>query len=628
MTTNRNAEEKAGQPTSIYVNEALIGAIQPFVHDRIKVEDEVEPLENGLFRWVRRFQATAPVANVRLTMDFKVPRPMTYGLIPAVSYNGNPFGNRRDIKGFSQAGQAWTFAYHRTAVAGGTYSEDADWSAALFAQEGFKGACALIPDGRARTHRLIWPEVETPQTYTYRDEYSPPYDPPFSLEAGTVVSLTAYLLVAPVQEPRQAWRSMLDTAWRQHRYNHQPRHTNQEIWQWGIQYASESLWAEEGTFRGFSIGLHRVNESWTQHRPGRYEIGWCGQNASLANALLFDYLRGGSQTSLNKGLAALDAWAGYAPLPNGLFRCHFDYILAGPETPQEVQDGCNLGAAARYFFEADQLSRQCGLDKPLYRKIGLDICNFFVENQFEDGSLGRAWRNDGTCVANDGATGGFLILALLTAFQLTQAENYLGAARRAYRYYMQGLLVDGFTAAGALDTHCIDKESAIPLLQSGIMLYELNGDPLYLKWAEHAAYYLASWQWHHTVQYPPNSELNRLNYDTFGGTSVSTQHHHQDPFGLSFVPAFIKLAGLTGHKLWLERAQALWANGMLGVSDGKLMVKGKLRPVGSQDEGFFHTRWGRPPFDTSEWLVAWPTAFRLEVLRSLVDWAILDKPAA
>jgi hypothetical protein len=111
-------------------------------------------------------------------------------------------------------------------------------SAALFAQGGFKGACALIPDGQGRTHRLVWPEVETPRTYTYRDEYSPPYDPPFSLEAGAEVSLAVYLLVTPVGEPRQAWRSMLDTAWRQHHYTHQPRHTNQEIWQWGIQYAN------------------------------------------------------------------------------------------------------------------------------------------------------------------------------------------------------------------------------------------------------------------------------------------------------------------------------------------------------------------------------------------------------
>jgi hypothetical protein len=61
---------------------------------------------------------------------------------------------------------------------------------------------------------------------------------------------------------------------------------------------------------------------------------------------------------------------------------------------------------------------------------------------------------------------------------------------------------------------------------------------------------------------------------------------------------------------------------MIGVSDGQLEVMGKKRPVGSQDEGFYHTRWYHP-FDVSQWLVAWPTAFRLEVLRKLDDWSVL-----
>ena len=40
---------------------------------------------------------------------------------------------------------------------------------------------------------------------------------------------------------------------------------------------------------------------------------------------------------------------------------------------------------------------------------------------------------------------------------------------------------------------------------------------------------------------------------------------------------------------------------------------GKKRPYGSQDEGFLHTRWLQP-FAVSQWLVAWPTAFRPETL--------------
>jgi hypothetical protein len=75
--------------------------------------------------------------------------------------------------------------------------------------------------------------------------------------------------------------------------------------------------------------------------------------------------------------------------------------------------------------------------------------------------------------------------------------------------------------------------------------------------------------------------------------------------------------------MWRERAIATWANATIGISDGSLTVKGKLRPEGSLSEGFFHTRWAEP-FDVSEWLVAWPTAFRLEVLRRVGIEALME----
>ena len=64
------------------------------------------------------------------------------------------------------------------------------------------------------------------------------------------------------------------------------------------------------------------------------------------------------------------------------------------------------------------------------------------------------------------------------------------------------------------------------------------------------------------------------------------------------------------------------------ISDGTLEINGKIRPVGGQNEAFFHCRWG---FDDASdksrinnWLVAWPGAFCLETLRKLPDWKMLD----
>ncbi len=72
-----------------------------------------------------------------------------------------------------------------------------------------------------------------------------------------------------------------------------------------------------------------------------------------------------------------------------------------------------------------------------------------------------------------------------------------------------------------------------------------------------------------------------------------------------------------------QRAHAAWCNGMLGVSDGTLRLLGRTLPRGSQCEGYYHTRWIEHG-GVSLWLVVWPTAFRLETLRTLPDWSVLE----
>jgi autotransporter-associated beta strand protein len=72
-----------------------------------------------------------------------------------------------------------------------------------------------------------------------------------------------------------------------------------------------------------------------------YRLDTNGQNVSLANSMLQDYLLSKERVSLDKGIQCLDTWLKNARLPNGLFRCHYDYLI-GPEDPKnEVQDACN-----------------------------------------------------------------------------------------------------------------------------------------------------------------------------------------------------------------------------------------------------------------------------------------------
>jgi hypothetical protein len=232
-------------------------------------------------------------------------------------------------------------------------------------------------------------------------------------------------------------------------------------------------------------------------------------------------------------------------------------------------------------------------------------------------------------IKDDGTVGCFLIDPVLRAYEKTGDEKYLNSAKRAFDFYYQGLELNGFTTAGALDTYCIDKESSSPLLSAALGLYRITKDARYVDCAETTAWYLSTWMMHFTVKYPKGSVLDEIKYDTLGATSVSTAHTVVDQYGLHDVLSFLTLAELTGRDQWRERALALWYAASQLISDGTLIVKGRLRPAGSQDEAVIQTRWRRPNtgfFTPIEWWTpAWPCAFRMETLRFLADWSVLEK---
>ena len=165
------------------------------------------------------------------------------------------------------------------------------------------------------------------------------------------------------------------------------------------------------------------------------------------------------------------------------------------------------------------------------------------------------------------------------------------------------------------------------MLRAALALYDVTGDRAYVAAAEKIAWYLATWTMHFTVKYPADSMLGKMGWDTFGLTSVSTAHQALDQYALRDVQSFLRLYALTGRAQWRERAVAFWCAACQCISDGTMYVNGRLRPAGAQDEAIFHTRWGRhgvEPFRPSQWLPAWPCAFRLENLRQMSDWSVLD----
>ena len=62
--------------------------------------------------------------------------------------------------------------------------------------------------------------------------------------------------------------------------------------------------------------------------------------------------------------------------------------------------------------------------------------------------------------------------------------------------------------------------------------------------------------------------------------------------------------------------KAIWRNGCQHVSDGTMIIDGHVRPKGSQDESFELSRQSVMG-SASNWLVAWPGAFRMDIVRKV-----------
>ena len=602
--------------------------LKPEAMQGVTSSDKIEMIENSLFKITRTYKVTQTIDSACLYLSFEVNAPSQYAMIPSVNYNGNNWGRGNEPKGFEHDGQWWTVSYRATPIPGATYSENERLAIALWGENPTRPedafSCSIRPEETKTTHCLIYPEEEMPRCYSNRDRYTDGFRCKMRLEKGITKTIVAYLFISEVKPQHRALQPFLRKAWQMAVQDSPTVFEPEKIWQLGIRYAKERLWAEEGSYKGFSIGLVPDNNGrWMQRDRWKYEIGWCGQNASFGNSFLTDYLKTGDESSLERGLTCLDTWANHAVLPNGLFITNYDYILDNKK--DETLDACNLGTAAQNFFEAADLAKQCNKERPAYEKIALDICRFVMDDQQANGVYGRGWRYDGTCTYREGTVGCFLVPPMIEAYHRTNDKRFLTSAVRAYNHYLEQLNEDGYTTAGALDTWCIDKESSISLLRSALKLYHTTQDTSYLNDAVHVSYYLSTWLWHYNGIYPPGDNFSQYAYKTFGATSVSTQHRHLDPYAVFWVSEWIALSQLTGDPQWKEKALAVWHNACQLISDGTLEINGMLRPAGSQNEAYFQCNWNFSGENKriNQWLVAWPGAFRLETLRRLPDWNVL-----
>ena len=582
-------------------------------------QDTFEPLEDDAWRWKRH--SDKPVDSMRMLITRQAP--LGYWQVPSVNYNGNGWGSGAQYGGYACDGTPWTYAWHRVAIPACTYAEAADWAVSLFGEEEGGMSGSLWEENGSCCQALLWPEQEGPKVLFKRC-----WMPAFHGTMEPCQDFTAILHVTPVKEKHRAYHQLLDFAWHYFERPVKMEWQPEDLVKLDTLYFRQ-LWQRQfDGVTGFQSGMHWDEAQAAFVKSRNFEIGWVGQNASVACTLLREYIRTGDTDLRDKALSVLDSWVKYAVLPNGLMfvklqadPAHLDSIING-DIPMEL-DACNLGTAATYFFKAAKLVEKAGIERPEYAKTAFGLCDFALRVQRPSGEFAKSWFIDGTISSPHGSVGAFFCLPLFDAWERSGEQKYLDAALRSVDFYCNEFEESGVTTAGALDSFCIDKESAAPVLRAALTAYHVTRDPKYLTYAENVAYYLATWQWHYSTHFPEGSMAREIGYDTYGSTAVSAAHNAQDFYGLYYVPEYLELAKLTGKSSWYSRARALWYNGIQLISDGTRVINGRVRPAGSQDESVRHTRWGRPDnriFVSSEWLVNWAGSFRQVALDKIDNW--------
>ena len=544
--------------------------------------------------------------EIRAKTDF----PYRHYVIPAVIYNGNAWGKGKEPKGLALDGKPWVFDHRRTAIPACTVSENGERFFAMFASNkdaaSLNASCSMIPceDGRM-LHRILYPGMETPLTYRDRDRYADAREAFITLAPGEPFRTTVYLMEGAPEKEYYATALVEDAALDLLAGPFPPRYTPEELEALCCAFA-RTLLVERNGQTLICTGNLWNGEAYT-HRVD-FEFGWCGQNGLYARQMIRRGFETDDTDLVRTGTAILDFWADRAG-KTGLPYTNYNADLI----PAPTADVCNLSYAVAELAVAYRFLAEKGVVKANWLQAAETTAGFLLDRFSEENGFGKAWNVEtGECVDGGGTIGAFMIPALCELYAVTRDRRYLEGAQRACRFYRDRDLAKFYCTAGALDTCCIDKETSWPLLSGALALYETDGDAKWLDCAKMAGWYFCSWMFHHDTLPVPGSDFATCGFRTLGGTAVSTQHHHLDPWGAFAVPGMLKLWRYTGDPHWKRRADLLWANAIQNVApaEGKAF-HGHRRPAGAQNEGYFHCRWGgaNAPGEINEWLVSWPQAF-------------------
>lgn len=612
MEGEKRLESFERLPVAVYAEENP----EKDISDAFYIARHLQHLDDGLLsERVRVCNNSNRDYRVSIVYSVRTTFAPEHWLIPCVMYDGNPFGTRNSPKGLTHEGRPWVFSGDRCGIPACTISEDRENVVALFSSDasGTSLNCACSVERTAEgffVHKLIYPTMEAPLSYTGKNRMTEGFREYFDLPSGGSVELSCFLYSGRPRWECYGFASVLPVALSVLHHEHLPAMATADVREVCLHYLqsarNETMGAVSfgaecrdythpigndqrgGPWEGITLEAIEANPSLNHmmYKPCGMGMGFSSQGMMILRMLLRDALDEGNEEQADEVLQILENWV-RMQRPNGLVSLWY------PKEREEA-DPSSLGWGMGEMAKIYALLSERGMECPDFLTFTRKLADFFVEHFSEEDPFGRLWTLDGEKKASGGCNGSFVAKGLLELYEVCGDGRYLTCARKAYEAYFRRDLRFFRCSAGAIDCDSVDKESAFPLIYSGLALWKELGERRYLEMAEQAAFYFLSWMFCYDAAYEETSDFARMGYFTSGGTVVSAEHQCIDPYASVAVPDLLDLYAQTGEAVWKQAAHMIWANTTQCLAGKQGMhFHGMERPAGAQNECFAQTVWSK-----------------------------------
>ena len=320
----------------------------------------------------------------------------------------------------------------------------------------------------------------------------------------------------------------------------------------------DKYWMKSEGAPGFPFSVETVSGS---VRERSYDMGFVGMQTACAYYLYRYGVEHQNETYRIKGEQILDFWARRSPIANGMPRIWYD--IAPYNSFRNYNDLRNMQGGMESLIEAWVVAeRSRPGSKPQWLKFCRGAADWMLAQQASDGSLAKAYDNNGAVVDAGKYLTSNVIRFLVHMYVVTLDEKYKNAALKAGEFCLTEIHTPYKYIGSVIDNPYVkDRESGQKMLEAMLALYDVTQEQKWLDAAVQAAYYTATYMYAWNIPAQPGITAPwSSDKNTAGITIIATGHSGAD-CGLAYNAfEYLRLYVLTGDEYLLKIARLLAYN--------------------------------------------------------------------